>query len=255
MPLDVTFHEPPQGAQGEVAAGAEVPVEQAPAKDEITVKIEALTALKRDPKTGKSNEKDSPYWNKDHPDHAAVVEEAQQLYRLQEAKREAENPEEVNSDGTPMKPESEPVPGIAEETQVEFREIMRGLGADDAYTRSLVQDYSKLGPRSYTVEEAVSALTAKYGDQTDSKIQAAVWLVQEAGMQDFLEQAGLANDPRIVEWCAARAEEIFAARAEIDQINADPTHPYFHPENGKAHKEALEEMQKLFAIAHPGTRQ
>ncbi len=252
MPLDVTFFEEPQGARGEVAAAAEVPVEAGPAKDEITLKIEALTALKRDPKTGKTNEKDSPYWSKEHPEHSATVEEVQRLYAMQEAKREAEQPQETDSEGLPISETA--VPGVPEEIQVEAREILRGLGAPDEYITGLVKDYSSLGHRVYSSEDAITEINTRWGNEAAARLDDALLVVDEGGpdLAKFMNRhPEVGNNPEVIAWLSERGREIREARAAIEAIQDDATHPY-HDSGHPRHAKSLDEMRRLFEIAHPG---
>ncbi len=148
--------------------------------------------------------------------------------------------------------------GVAEEVQVEAREILRGLGAPDDYITGLVTEYSKLGSRVYSSEDAITEINKRWGNEAAARLDDALLVIDEGGpdLAKFMNRhPEIGNSPDVISWLSERGREIREARAAIEAIQEDETHPY-HNTGHPRHAKALKEMETLFQTGYPGgTRQ
>ncbi len=157
-----------------------------------------------------------------------------------------------------LESETAPVKGVAEEVQVEAREILRGLGAPDDYITGLVTEYSKLGSRVYSSEDAITEINKRWGNEAAARLDDALLVIDEGGpdLAKFMNRhPEIGNSPDVISWLSERGREIREARAAIEAIQEDETHPY-HNTGHPRHAKALKEMETLFQTGYPGgTRQ
>ena len=117
-----------------------------------------------------------------------------------------------------------------------------------------------------SVEDSMRTLQTDWGTAFESKISSARAAVNHFGdenLKSYLDESGLGNDPSLIKVFSKIGETLSddsfkgeadtgnygrtpeAAQREINEIMADPKHPYFD-KNHPNHKKALEDMQRLF---------
>jgi hypothetical protein len=125
--------------------------------------------------------------------------------------------------------------------------------------------------RTSHLEKELGKLKTEWGQAYEPKIIKARAALKEFGDQeltDFLGKSGLGNHPAIIKLLAkigdsmsedkikgsgGHGENVLTpneAKTRIGQIMADPKGPYFD-KNHPNHKNAVEEMNKLFLMANP----
>ena len=116
------------------------------------------------------------------------------------------------------------------------------------------------------IENSMKTLQTDWGSTFESKINSARAAVNHFGdenLKAYLDESGLGNDPNLIKVFSKIGETLsddtfrgeadtgnygrtpVQAQKEINDIMADPKHPYFD-KNHPNHKKALEDMQRLF---------
>lgn len=119
----------------------------------------------------------------------------------------------------------------------------------------------------------IKALQTEWGKAYESRVALANRTLEEIGgpeLMKYVSESGLGNDVKLVKLLGLVGEKLFredgvpkdgtggipsvydpaTAREKATQITMDATHPYHNPEHPK-HKEALKEVENLFAMAYP----
>ena len=117
-----------------------------------------------------------------------------------------------------------------------------------------------------SIENSLKTLQTDWGNAYEVKLNAARNAVNhfgDDGLKDYLDSSGLGNNPNLIKVFSKIGETLSddsfkgdsnpgnygrtpeQAQAEINEIMADPKHPYFDKQHPN-HKKALEDMQRLF---------
>jgi len=117
-----------------------------------------------------------------------------------------------------------------------------------------------------TIESSIRTLKTDWGSSYDARVRAAQAAVQHFGddnLREYLDSTGIGNDPSLIKVFSKIGETLSddnfkgqadsgsygrtpqQAQAEINEIMANPKHPYFD-KNHPNHQKALEDMQRLF---------
>ena len=119
----------------------------------------------------------------------------------------------------------------------------------------------------------LKGLQTEWGKAFESRLSLANRTLEEIGGPDltaYVAESGLGNDVKLVKLLGLVGEKLFredgvpkdgtggiptvfdpaTAREKATQITMDTSHPYHNPEHPK-HKEALKEVENLFAMAFP----
>ena len=118
----------------------------------------------------------------------------------------------------------------------------------------------------HSIENSLKTLQTDWGNAYEVKLNAARNAVNhfgDDGLKDYLDSSGLGNNPNLIKVFSKIGETLSddsfkgdsnpgnygrtpeQAQAEINEIMADPKHPYFDKQHPN-HKKALEDMQRLF---------
>ena len=166
------------------------------------------------------------------------------------------------------------------ESQKVFKEQCYKLGLNSEQTQGLHEWYmTELSnvlkqedeADKKSSDEAMTALSSRWGTMKDAKIALAVKVVNKFGgekAQEFLDK-GLGNDPAMLEMFAKIGESVSedslgvggksqyggltpdAAQAKIDEIRNNPKSAY-NDGSSPTHKEAVAEMTALYQIVTSG---
>lgn len=194
--------------------------------------------------------------------------------------------------GRPGKPDEYQIPrpenlpeGITwDDSRVEwFKGLAHRLNLTQKQASELVTSYSEAEyNRAHegfkAIGKEMDALKEQWGDAFDGRIELGLRGIEHAlkGGQDFenfkqiMDQTGLGNHPvmlklayaigqvykadgYIVDDGAGGVLQANGAKSKIDAINSDLKHPYWDA-NHPNHKQAVEEMTKLFRVVSAGGR-
>lgn len=118
----------------------------------------------------------------------------------------------------------------------------------------------------HSIENSLKTLQTDWGNAYEVKLSAARNAVNhfgDDGLKDYLDSSGLGNNPNLIKVFSKIGETLSddsfkgdsnpgnygrtpeQAQSEINEIMADPKHPYFDKQHPN-HKKALEDMQRLF---------
>jgi len=118
------------------------------------------------------------------------------------------------------------------------------------------------------IEGSINTLKTDWGSSYDSRLKAARTAVNHFGddkLKDYLDKSGMGNDPNLIRVFSKVGETLSddsfkgesdkgnygrtpeQAQVEINEIMANPKHPYFDKQHPN-HKKALEDMQRLFTF-------
>lgn len=116
------------------------------------------------------------------------------------------------------------------------------------------------------IESSIRTLKTDWGATYDSKVRAAQAAVNHFGddkLREYLDSSGIGNDPSLIKVFSKIGETLSddnfkgqsdsgsygrtpqQAQLEINEIMANPKHPYFD-KNHPNHQKALEDMERLF---------
>ena len=122
--------------------------------------------------------------------------------------------------------------------------------------------------RQSAIDNSVKGLKADWGGAYDAKVRAAQNAVSHYGdekLRAYLDKTGMGNDPTLIKIFSKVGETLSddsfkgesdkgnygrtpeQAQVEINEIMANPKHPYFDKQHPN-HKKALEDMQRLFTF-------
>jgi hypothetical protein len=120
--------------------------------------------------------------------------------------------------------------------------------------------------RGHNMEQSAKTLRTDWGSSYDSKIRSAQNAILHYGNKDlnkYLDDTGIGNDPNLIRIFSKVGETLDddsfkgdsnpgnygrtpeQAQIEINEIMANPKHPYFD-KNHPNHRKALEDMERLF---------
>lgn len=169
-----------------------------------------------------------------------------------------------------------------------FKEKCFNRGLSQSQTRGMYEDYIEMqggvakGAVTTNQEQLATwdaQIKKDFGQAYEQNVDLARQAVTKLGTPEFvdmLNKTGLTNHPEMIKFChqigAMTSEHSGApgagpgsttvltpeqARGEITRLQSDPAFMknYTSQSNPEAHKEALEKMQKYFAMAHPQTEE
>ena len=169
--------------------------------------------------------------------------------------------------------------GFNPEVLGKFKELAHGAGILPQQAEKLMNFYQDLNKNATEanqtqmkakMEEGVNSLRKEWGNAFDQEVEVAKAGLQSFGddnFKKFLDESGLKSHPEMVklfnrlgkatgekgikgEGTGGFALAPQAAKAQIDSIKADTSHPYWN-DGHQGHKAAVAQMAKLYEQANP----
>lgn len=212
-----------------------------------------------DPFAWMDKEQRASYFNRDAPDHPAMVQAQQN--RLSAEQKKADAAELDAMGGTDAVPLDEQTP------QVELPELSEGRSWDEGAAATaiavaeqagvpteLVQEafnaIAKTGAPPCSAEEGEKRLRVIFGDNYDAKVEAANAVLDDfPALKEWIIGSPWANDPGLIVFLASKAGQRGDVQQEIKTLSTSEAYlKGSHPD----HEKTIAKVQKLYQKLYRG---